>query len=307
VSMKFRPSIQPLERWIDQYQFSGRRRMSLEEREFLSRQLREAAMPSNCFVIGLTASVVVCLLGCSAIGVLDRNLFGPLLTISIVFVAITLLQRVEQLKIYRENLGDLQVGEVDIFRTASLPEASIVFLPRSGRILCRDGSFMHRRVYVQVNGLAIRRSGSTLPFPTQFTLNENHVTPVRCLSKSEKVELSALLPKKHNWKWFPPLSLWACTVVGLGYQIEVGTTFLNSIRVLLLLVSALCLTVYCGYRQARLNRVKNDLKKGTVICEQMGSYKFEHLANSDLLWTIDSHPASWRKRPGLSSWICPTI
>ncbi len=77
-------------------------------------------------------------------------------------------------------------------------------------------------------------------------------------------------------------------------------------RVVLVLAAALSLTTYYGCRAKRLDKVKKDLRRGTVVCEQMGSYTFEHLTKSELLWTVDSRPASWRKR-SVSSWVCPTI
>jgi hypothetical protein len=115
-----------------------------------------------------------------------------------------------------------------------------------------------------------------------------------------------LLPKAYQWKWLFPAILWSWSVIGIAYSIKLGMAYPIVARTALLIVAAICLTAYYSYRYRRFISVKNDIRRGTVICEQMGSYKFEHLANSELVWTVDSSPASWRKR-SVASWICPSI
>jgi hypothetical protein len=306
--MLSRNSIQPLERWIDQFQFSGRRSMSLDEREFLASKLLAASQPINCIAIGLGAFSCAALFALCALGTIDSEFFGPLLTAAIVLTAIIPFQWIHQLRTYRENLADIQVGEVEIFRSSPLSgeESSIVFLPRSGRLLARDGKFVGGRIYLRVNGIARRPRNQPIPFPIQFTLEENHLAPVRLLSRAERNELAALLPKAYQWKWLFPAILWSWSVIGIAYSIKLGMAYPIVARTALLIVAAICLTAYYSYRYRRFISVKNDIRRGTVICEQMGSYKFEHLANSELVWTVDSSPASWRKR-SVASWICPSI
>jgi hypothetical protein len=279
-----------------------------EERDYLTSQLRNSLNPLNSIATAVCAAICIVLFSLTVAGQLDPRLFGPLLSLSIVFVAIVPLQWTQQLQSYRETLGDIQIGEVEIFRTtaASASAANLVYLPRSCRLLSENGRFAKRKIYLHVNGLAIRPRELLRPFPHQFTLEQNRVSPVRTLSHQEKQELASLLPADHRWKWLIPALLWSWTLIGSAYLFEFGFSLQMVARVVLVLTAALSLTTYYGCRAKRLDTVKKDLRRGTVVCEQMGSYTFEHLIKSELLWTVDSRPASWRKR-SVSSWVCPTI
>jgi len=306
--MKGRLGVQPLERWIDQYQFVGRRSLSDDEKEFLDSQISTARDPSNCFVTGLCAAATATLLVACGTGLIDRGLFGPILALSIVFASIVPLEWMQQLKAYREAMADIRLGDVEIFRTTptSLRESWIVLLPRSHRLLSREGEFVRARIYLRVNGVALRRPRSVRPFPAQFAMTGGHISPVRTLNSFEKKELAGLLAKRCGWQWLLPSLLWGWTLIGLSYGNEFGFSSLTTIRVSLLTISAVSLTAYYLNRRRRMESVRHDLRRGTVICEQAGDFKFEHLVNSDLLWTVDSNPASWRKR-SQRSWICPSI
>jgi hypothetical protein len=306
--MLFRHTIQPLERWIDEFQFTGRRRMSEDERAYLAARLGKSLNLINASATLICALLCVGLFTLAATKLVDVRLFGPLLAVSVVFVSIVPLQWSRQLQSYRENLADIQVGEVEIFRTApsSTEGPCLVYLPRSGRLLSENGVFARGNIYLTVNGIALRPQNVNRPFPHQVSLLNNHVSPVRTLSLQEKQELAALLPKNHGWKWLLPLTLWCWCVIGLAFMFQSGYSPLLLARLLLLATAAFSLSTYYRYRAHRLATVRTDLKMGTVVCEYAGSYQFEQLVNSHLLWTVDSRPASWRKR-SISSWFCPSI
>lgn len=303
-----RTSLFTRDRWIEEYQFLGRRALVQDEKEFLTTRMAAAAKPFNCVLIGLCAIATTSLLVLCGTGVFASSFFFPVLTASLVAACAVPCQWSRQLKTYREALADIQVGEVEVFRTpASLSQQSlIVFLPKSGRLLSRQGRFVQDRVRLKVNAIAPPPLYPLKPFPRQFDLTDHRLTLVRPLNQQERRELASLLPKRRFLKLLAPTLVWTLALwLSLGWTAD-GVTGVALLRVALMAFGALAISVYYAYRHRRYETVRRDVNRGTVVCEHLGSYEFEHLASSSLLWTVAASPAAWRKRLPLS-WICPTI